>query len=80
MFLTSVGKKGFSTKEIQKQLGLKRYKPVWAMVYKLRKAMGNRDAGYTLKGMIEFDEGHFTVEASEIEKSKDIRGRGAVGK
>lgn len=80
MFLMSVTKKGFSTKEIQKQLGLKRYEPVWAMVHKLRKAIGNRDARYTLEGMVEFDEGYFTVEASEFEKSKGIRGRGAVGK
>ena len=80
MFLMTATKKGFSSKEIQKQLGLKRYEPVWAMVHKLRKAMGNRDARYTLQGMIEFDEGYFTVESSEIEQEKGIRGRGAVGK
>lgn len=80
MFLLTATKKGFSSKEIQKQLGLKRYEPVWAMVHKIRKAMGNRDARYTLEGMIEMDEGYFTVEASEIERSKGIRGRGAVGK
>ena len=61
MFLLSVTKKGFSTKEIQRQLGLKRYEPVWAMVHKLRRAMGNRDAKYTLEGMIEFDEGYFIL-------------------
>ncbi len=70
MFLMSTTKKGFSSKEIQKQLGLKRYEPVWAMVHKLRKAMGNRDARYTLEGMIEMDEGYFTIESTEIEKSK----------
>ncbi len=80
MFLLSATKKGFSSKEIQKQLGLKRYEPVWAMVHKLRKAMGNRDARYTLEGMIEFDEGYFTVESSEVEQDKGIRGRGAAGK
>ena len=80
MFLMTATKKGFSSKEIQKQLGLKRYEPVWAMVHKLRKAMGNRDARYTLEGMIEFDEGYFNVESSEIEQEKGIRGRGAVGK
>jgi transposase-like protein len=80
MFLMSATKKGFSSKEIQKQLGQKRYEPVWAMVHKLRKAMGNRDARYTLEGMIEFDEGYFTVESSEVEQEKGIRGRGAVGK
>ena len=80
MFLMTATKKGFSSKEIQKQLGMKRYEPVWAMVHKLRKAMGNRDARYTLEGMIEMDEGYFTVESSEIEKSKGKRGRGAAGK
>lgn len=80
MFLLTATKKGFSTKEIQTQLGLKRYEPVWAMVHKLRKAMGNRDSRYTLEGMIEFDEAYFTIESSEIEQKKGIRGRGAVGK
>ena len=80
MFLLTATKKGFSSKEIQKQLGLKRYEPVWAMVHKLRKAMGNRDARYTLEGMIEMDEGYFTIESSEIEKAKRGRGRGAAGK
>ncbi len=80
MFLLTATKKGFSSKEIQKQLGLKRYEPVWAMVHKLRKAMGNRDDRYTLEGMIEMDEGYFTVESSEIEQEKGIRGRGAAGK
>jgi transposase-like protein len=80
MFLLSATKKGFSSKEIQKQLGLKRYEPVWAMVHKLRKAMGKRDDRYTLEGMIEMDEAYFSVEASEIEKSKGIRGKGAKGK
>ncbi len=50
------------------------------MVHKLRKAIGNRDARYTLEGMIEMDEGYFTVESSEVEQQKGIRGRGAAGK
>jgi transposase-like protein len=80
IFLLSTTKKGFSSKEIQTQLGLKRYEPVWSMVHKIRKAMGKRDARYTLEGMIEFDEGYFTVESSEIEKQQGGRGRGAAGK
>lgn len=80
MFLMSTTKKGFSAKEIQRQLGLKRYEPVWAMVHKLRKAMGDRDAKYTLEGMIEMDEGYFTVESTEIEQAKGKRGRAAAGK
>ncbi|QDP85248.1 IS1595 family transposase [Chryseobacterium sp. SNU WT5] len=80
MFLMSATKKGFSAKEMQRQLGLKRYEPVWAMMHKLRKAMGKRDERYTLEGMIEMDEGYFTVESTELEQEKGIRGRGAVGK
>ncbi|MBS2098874.1 IS1595 family transposase [Carboxylicivirga linearis] len=80
MFLLTATEKGFSSKEIQRQLGLKRYEPVWAMVHKLRKAMGNRDSRYSLEGMIEMDEGYFTVESTDIEKAKGKRGRGAAGK
>lgn len=80
MFLMTATKKGFSSKEIQKQLGMKRYEPVWAMVHKLRKAMGNREDRYTLEGMIEMDEGYFTVESTELEKAQGKRGRGAAGK
>jgi hypothetical protein len=69
-------KKGLSAKEMQKQLGLKRYEPVWAMMHKLRKAMGKRDDQYTLEGMIEMDEGYFTVESTEIEQQKGMRGSG----
>jgi hypothetical protein len=64
MFLMSVTKKGFSAKEMQKQLGLKRYEPVWTMMHKLRKAMGKRDGKYTLEDMIEMDEGYFTVKST----------------
>jgi len=35
------------------------------MVHKLSKAMDQRDDRYTLEGMIEMDEGYFTIEASE---------------
>ena len=80
MFLLSATKKGFSSKEIQRQLGLKRYEPVWAMVHKLRKAMGKREDRYTLEGMIEMDEGYFTIEASEHAHQTQKAGRGSKTK
>ena len=55
IFLLKATKKGFSSKEIQHQLDLKRYEPVLAMVHKLRKAMGKKEDKYTLEGMIEVD-------------------------
>ena len=80
IFLLSTTKKGFSSKEIQRQLGLKRYEPVWAMVHKLRKAMGQREDRYTLEGMIEMDEGYFTIEASGQEHKIQKAGRGSKTK
>lgn len=80
MFLLTATKKGFSSKEIQRQLGLKRYEPVWAMVHKLRRAMGKRDDRYTLEGMIEMDEGYFAIEASENEHKTQKSGRGSKTK
>jgi len=80
IFLLSTTKKGFSSKEIQRQLGVKRYEPVWAMVHKLRKAMGQRDDRYTLEGMIEMDEGYFTVEASQQAHNTQKAGRGSKTK
>ena len=80
IFLLSTTKKGFSSKEIQRQLGLKRYEPVWAMVHKLRKAMGQRDDRYTLEGMIEMDEGYFTIGVSEQAHKTQKAGRGSKTK
>lgn len=80
ILLVSTTKKPFSAKEIQRQLGLKRYEPVWAMVHKLRKAMGKRDDNYTLEGMIEADEGYFTIQASDHEHNTQKKGRGSKTK
>lgn len=55
-------KKGFSFRETQRQLSLKHYEPVLAMIHKLRKArVEKRDDKHNLK----MDEGYFTIEASE---------------
>lgn len=54
--LTST-KKSFSALELQRQLGHKFYEPIWAMLHKLRAAMGERDNQYPLKGVVELDEG-----------------------
>ena len=58
-------KKGFSASEMQRQIGHKRYQPIWLMVHKLRAVMEKRDDLYKLIDMIEFDEGHFKVATSQ---------------
>jgi len=80
ILLLSTTKKGFSSKEIQRQLGLKRYEPVWAIVHKLRSAMGQWDDRYTLEGMIEMDEGYFTIEGSSKDYATQKAGRGSKTK
>lgn len=75
--LTST-KKSFSAKEIQRQLGHKRYQPIWELVHKLRDVMGRRDAEYKLIGSIELDEGFFSTSIPKEEKDKPLkRGRGS---
>lgn len=73
MHLLTATKKSFSAKEIQRQLGHKRYQPIWHMVHKLHQAMGKRDGEYILAGRIEPDEGFFTTEVPEEEKGKSLK-------
>jgi hypothetical protein len=81
MHLLTSTKKSFSAKELQRQLGHKRYHPIWHMLHKLREAMGKRDGEYVLAGRIELDEGFFSTEISENEKDKPLkRGRGSQRK
>jgi transposase-like protein/DNA-directed RNA polymerase subunit RPC12/RpoP len=78
--LTST-KKSFSAKELQRQLGHKRYEPVWNMLHKLRQIMGKRDELYRLSDTIELDEGFFSTETDEDEKDNPLkRGRGSQKK
>lgn len=78
--LTST-KKTFSAKEIQRQLGHKRYQPIWHMMHKLRNAMGKRDDKYELCGEMELDDGFFTTPVSKEEKDEPLkRGRGSQKK
>ena len=81
MHLLTATKKSFSAKEIQRQLGHKRYHPIWQMVHKLRQSMGKRDGEYILAGRIELDEGYFSTEVRDEEKGKPLkRGRGSQKK
>lgn len=77
-------KKGFSALEMQRQIGMKRYEPVWYMMQKIRNAMGKRDSKYMLHGSIEVDDAFFEIvdlpEKDELgnKKNKDQkRGRGS---
>lgn len=68
-------KKSISALELQRQLGHKRYEPIWAMLKKLRAVMGYRDSKYDLQDEIELDEGFFEAPS----KSDDNQGYGVGG-
>lgn len=81
MFLLTCTKKSFPTEELRRQLGHKRYQPIWEMACKLRDVMGKRDERYLLTTGVELDECFFSVELPEEEKDKPLkRGRGSQKK
>jgi DNA-directed RNA polymerase subunit RPC12/RpoP len=78
MHLITSTKKSFYAKEIQRQIGHKRYEPIWAMVHKLRCVMGLRDDQYQLSEEIELDEGFFETVSITRDKAEPLkRGRGS---
>jgi hypothetical protein len=78
MMLLTTTKKSFSAKEIQRQIGHKRYEPIWALMHKLRLVMGLRDEKYTLSDEIELDEAYFvTVDLENKKSEKRKRGKGS---
>jgi hypothetical protein len=56
IFLIATSKKGVPALYLQKQLGIGTYRAAWLMGQKIRQAMIQRDARYTLDGTVETDE------------------------
>ena len=71
IYRMATSKKGVSINAMKRKLEINDYKTVWAMAHKIRKAMSDRDAKYTLSGLVEVDESFFGL------KSEGKRGRGA---
>ena len=74
IFRMATSKTGVSINEMRRELEIKDYKTVWTMAHKVRKAMADRDARYTLAGLVEVDESFFGPSFS------GKRGRGAEKK
>lgn len=70
MALMTATKKSFSAVEIQRQLGHKRYEPIWLMMQKIRVSMGSRDDKYQLDGFVELDEGFFESQQKKGEQKQ----------
>jgi ISXO2-like transposase domain len=59
IYFVTLTKKGFSSLELQRLVGHKRYEPIWGLMQKIRITMGRRDEKYQLDGFVEMDEGFF---------------------
>lgn len=68
MHLITSTQKSFSTEELRRQLGHKRYQPIWEMTNKLRVIMGKRDNEYQLTGQMELDDAYFSTEIPQEQK------------
>jgi hypothetical protein len=55
----AMNKVGVSVAEMQRILNIKDCKTVWLMAHKVRKAMADRDARYSLVGLVEMDDSFF---------------------
>ena len=77
MHLLTSTKKTFSALEIQRQLNHKSYETIWAMLHKIREAMGKRDSRYKLTEYIELDDGFFETVDPETKDEDRKRGRGS---
>lgn len=80
MHLMSSTKKGLSAHELKRQLGHKRYEPIWLMMKKIRTCMGKAENGKTLTGMVELDDAYFTTSTPKHTKTKLKRGKGSQRK
>lgn len=81
MHLLTSTKKSISASELQCQLGHRNYNPIWAMLHKLRTAMGTQDSRYEVGSMVEVDDDLFSTKEPEGDKNKPLkRGNGSQKK
>ena len=69
----AMDKVGVSIAEMQRLLDIKQYRTAWLMAHKIRKAMADRDAQYSLAGLVEMDDSFFGPKGTK-------RGRGSERK
>jgi len=77
MYLMVMFKKSVSAKEVQRQLGHKRYEPIWYMMQKIRTVMGARDNKYKLDGVVELDDAFFKTHSDKEKEDNTKSGRGS---
>jgi transposase-like protein len=69
-------KKGYSAKQLQRNLGIKSYKSAWHMAYRIRYAMTTGPLAELLKGTVETDETYVGGKPRKYDGKIHKRGRG----
>jgi hypothetical protein len=62
IYLMSADKRGISALSLKEKIRVA-YQTAWSMCHKIRHAMGEKDEGYTLSGIIELDDAFFGAPA-----------------
>ena len=70
--MTSI-KQVLSAKEVQYQLAIEQYPPVWLMMMKLRSIMGKRDSIYQLSDEVELDEAFFPIRTMDTQRDEKLK-------
>jgi len=58
-------KVGVSVAEMQRLLDITQYRAAWLMAHKIRKAMADRDARYSLESLVEMGDSFFGPKATK---------------
>ncbi len=77
LHLMTATKKGMSALEMRRQLGHRRYEPIFRMMHKIRSAMGKRDDKYLLNDMVELDDAYIETCTDSVNKKNLKRGKGS---
>jgi len=80
MHLMTSTKKGFSAHEMQRQLGHKRYEPIWCLMRKIRESMGLADARKPLRDSVAIDDIYVSTYTTPQERRELKRGKGSQAK
>lgn len=80
MHMMTSTKKGFSAHELRRQLGHKRYEPIWYLMQKIRENMGLTDLKKPLVGSVSIDDIYISTYTSTQERMELKRGKGSQKK
>ena len=75
IYRLSQGKKGVSALQLSKEIGVS-YPTAWLLAHKIRKAMGDREEGRQLRGLVEVDEGYVGGKERKTSTQPSPWGRG----